>query len=802
MNQILLIKRKRKDVKIKKYENKKSQEQDKYFISHLNDIFLELIKIGEFKKLKRITNLLFQNIQQEEENEIKRKDIYFYLPISLFKNFNKLNDLSLENMIKVFLNQKEKEEEEEERFISYFLILILKSISENEESLDLNEILKVLSKTNKKNKIILNIFLFDWLQLIKEKRIRFYFKDTSLKEIEFFKIINQKLEKKRLNIISNEKEIKIEFDLMKEKTKEEINNIDYLKFISKNKIKLNYDFLKKIISLFEFEGLNLKLNEDKLLLLIEILIQNKNEFDEIQIEICYKILKRIFLKWYFHKVSGKSFEFLDSSKYFNSKNDQLLHGSLLYKLFYNLNPLFENELNSIFSESITKPIRTMNIKYGNESRDMNQNDTKMDKLSYTFVFIISSYINRDSKLFFNFLFSNFSNPSSIEMIGICNCIEKIPYQFKIFKNWISKILNILIFEIFEFEKLKRMNDDHLNENELISSLINVQSLFFKIQGIFTKSLCYLSKKDIILIKLILNNLFNFIKELNDIWFKYLKKGKGKLNKSKKIIILLKYIYPTFFEILSNLEFNLIKEEENSLIISILSYLDFLKDRNINHFLKENLIQHLNLNNLNNIIIQKMNQFDDNLKSLQFNSLINFYLNFFILLRTDWLKNNENLIKFTFKCLNENSNTIILTKSNDLFLLISTDELIPYYLNLCFKKGGILYSLFLKYFPEILKSASSKISIYSINKISDLFFEKLKKKQISKSILLLLLNLTQSIQLNTLDYLLEIIEKVYSTIPSSKSFWLKFLYEVVANSRDYTRKQKLLYFYLNLSNKYK
>ena len=444
----------------------------------------------------------------------------------------------------------------------------------------------------------------------------------------------------------------------------------------------------------------------------------------------------LFLKFYSSSSNNKNPKFnlnliLNSFKYFNSKNDQLIHGSLLYKLFYNLNPLFENEIFEILKniDSINKK-KNENIKFGEQKnliktvdshlreevdfalttsektksntsdRTINSNNnntittTPTINISYTLIFIISSYINQNSKLFFNFLFSNFSIPNSIEMIGICNCIENIPYQFNIFEKWISKILNILIFEIFEFEKLKKMNDENLNENEFISSLININSLFFKIQGIFTKSLCYLSKRDLNLIKLILNQSLNFIKNLNEIWFKYLKNLKsnssgtiiggagvggsaggtsGKLNKTKKIIILLKNIYPTFFEIISNLEFNLFKnnkiekEEINLKIISILSYLDFLKDRNINLFLKENLIKDLNSKNINKIINLQMNSYINDTPIIdqsnsnnniiggnliggnnQLISLINFYLNFFNLFSKDILKDNENLIKFTFK----------------------------------------------------------------------------------------------------------------------------------------------------------
>jgi hypothetical protein len=86
--------------------------------------------------------------------------------------------------------------------------------------------------------------------------------------------------------------------------------------------------------------------------------------------------------------------------------------------------------------------------------------------------------------------------------------------------------------------------------------------------------------------------------------------------------------------------------------------------------------------------------------------------------------------------------------NDLFLKIKSDEMMPYYLQLCIKRGGILYSLFLKYFPLLMmENSSDEISIHSVEQISTLFQEKLKNNQISKSLLILLLNLTQTISLN-------------------------------------------------------
>jgi hypothetical protein len=720
---------KKKQLQLRKREEKENIEE--YFIYS----FMEMIKQGQFKKLKRTSNILFQFHPPLLVNRPKNKTnpLYTYISMSDFTFFNNVQ------LDRILISMKEEKEEKEEVYISYFIILIIQSIYTP-------EILKLF--INLKNKCIKNLFLFDWIQLIKEKKIRFH-GENSLE-----RTLNDHLEKERIKLKMNKEEIQMEFNYLKENVKEW--NEEYLKFISTNKewILLDSIFIQRMIDMFEKYGLSMELKESMLMDLMNILIQNVKELKINQMEQCYSVLKRIFLKWYYHRVSGKSFEFLghlsDSlpKKYslemlnlfsnflkkktplflwndylkglllfckrnteisldyslllnapFSNPNEQLLHSSLIYKFFYHLNN--EKEMKPLLLER---------------------------KKNYLFIFIISSFIHHGSLNYFNFIGNHYFHPNSVEMIGICNCIEKIPYQYDLFKQWIHVILKIIIYEMFDFNALE-------SSSRMKDLILKKKDLFFQYQGIFPNALSILSMKDVDLVEIILNESFSFLKKVNENWNNSWKKN------NEKIFSFLRSLFPTFHELFSQL--NIQTEEEKLKGIHSLSYLEFIKDKSMIPLLKK-------WTGESSSLPKKI--LSNGQVTMESTSRLYFYLNYFLeFMSVEDTNGSFEMITFLFQCLDEQSEPIILKKVNDLFLKIKSDEMIPYYLQLCIKRGGILYSLFLKYFPLLMENSRDEVSIHSVEQISTLFQEKLKKNQISKSLLILLLNMTQTISLNVTHY---------------------------------------------------
>jgi hypothetical protein len=620
----------KKQFQLRKREEKENLEE--YFISS----FTELIKQGQFKKLKRITNILFQ-MSPPLAPVAKKNTLYTYLSMSDFSYFN---NVQLE---RILISMKEEKEEREEVYLSYLIILLIKSIYTP-------EILKLFS--NLKNICIKNIFLFDWIQLMKEKKIRFH--GVNLLE----RTLNDTLERERIKLKLNKKEIQMEFNYLKEHLGDQPWNEEYLKFISTHKETIVVDtvFLQRILSMFESHGLSLELKEEILMHLMSILIQNVKELNFHQKELCYSVLKRIFLKWYFHRVTGKSFEFLGhlsdslstkytkeilnlfsnflkkktplflwnnylkglllfckvsplldyslllSSNQYSKKNEQLLHSSLIYKFFSQLN-----------NEKEMKPLLLLERKEKN----------------YLILFIISSFINQGSLNYYNFIANHYFHPNSVEMIGICNCIPRIPYQFDLFKQWIGVILKILLYEMFEYTALE---EESLTSSKVKELILKKNDLFFQYQGIFPSALSILSNKDVELVDLILNESFPFLKKVNELWNSTWKKN------NEKIFSFLRNIFSTFYEIFSQL--NVSSEEQKMKVIHSLSYLEFIKDKSMMPLLKKLTTQESSL--LPNKVLSS--QLLDTTTST---SRLYFYLNYF---HESMELYNHECITFLFKYL--------------------------------------------------------------------------------------------------------------------------------------------------------